>query len=173
MHVDLRIKNPLFMSDFTETWISRQILEKNLKYQILWKSVNGSWVVSCARTKMSKLIVALLGFANAPNTVCSGYGCQTTGLFLPRQSVVMINDNLWWYKIKLSGAQSCSGYQQNGLTSFCQWRWWWKIFILTAMLFGPVVRVYILGFEMLRIVEVKLVHSTITGPRCNVIQGVS
>jgi len=43
---------------------------------------------------MTKIIVALLNFANAPNTVCSGYGCRTTGLFRPRQSVVMINGNL-------------------------------------------------------------------------------
>lgn len=37
--------------------------------------------------------------------LCSGYQCQTTVLFRPCQSVAVINGNLWWYKIKLPGAE--------------------------------------------------------------------
>ena len=60
-------KLPLFLSDFTETWIFSTDFRKILKYQISWKSVH--WQRSCSmrtgsQTDMTKLIVVFRNFAN-------------------------------------------------------------------------------------------------------------
>jgi hypothetical protein len=44
----LHVKNPLFLSDFNETWVYTRVFRKKkiLKYQISWKSVQ--WEPSCS-----------------------------------------------------------------------------------------------------------------------------
>jgi hypothetical protein len=67
----------VIVSDFNQTWIFSTYFRKILKYETLWKAVNGSRIVSCeqtggqttqVRTYMMKLTVALLNFSNLPNT---------------------------------------------------------------------------------------------------------
>jgi hypothetical protein len=72
MYIGLRVKYPLFFSDFSETWIFLTDFQKILMYQILWKSVQ--WEPSCAmrterRTDITKLIVTSRNFANPPKNI--------------------------------------------------------------------------------------------------------
>ena len=54
----LRVKYPLFLSDFNETWIFWTDFPKILKCKISWKSILcGSRVVACRWTDTTKLIV--------------------------------------------------------------------------------------------------------------------
>jgi len=46
MHTVLRIKHPLFLSDFNKTWIFSPYLRKILKCQIAWKSIQ--WEPWCS-----------------------------------------------------------------------------------------------------------------------------
>ena len=65
MCVRLRIKYLLFLSDFNETWnFLDRFLEKNLRYQILSKSVRWETSVSMWMDMMD-LIAALYSFSNA------------------------------------------------------------------------------------------------------------
>ena len=62
-------KMPVILSDFSETWIFSREFWKILKYKISWKSVR--WKPRCSmrtegRTDMTKLMVALCSFTNAP-----------------------------------------------------------------------------------------------------------
>jgi hypothetical protein len=94
--IGLRVKYPLFLSEFTETWTFTTHFQKIVKYQISRKSVQ--WEQNCSmredgRTDMTKLIVAFRNFANFPknayqlnhavNTYCSegwrGYMFVYTG----------------------------------------------------------------------------------------------
>jgi hypothetical protein len=74
---------PLFLSDFNETWIFSIHFRKILKYQIPRESVQ--WETSCSlrtdgRTDMTKLLVALGNFVNAPKN-----------LILPTRSIYVWN----------------------------------------------------------------------------------
>ena len=71
LYIGLHVKYPLFLSDFTETWISSPDFRKILKYQISRRFVQ--WGPSCSirtdgrtgrRADMTKLIVAFCNFAN-------------------------------------------------------------------------------------------------------------
>ena len=65
------MKCPLFLSDFTETWIFSADFRKIFKYQISWTFVQwelGSSMWTDGLTDMTKLIVAFHSFANAPKT---------------------------------------------------------------------------------------------------------
>jgi hypothetical protein len=59
-------KYSLFLSDFDETEFSRQIFEKSSNIKFHENLSSGSRVVPCGQTEMTKLIVALRSFANAP-----------------------------------------------------------------------------------------------------------
>jgi hypothetical protein len=67
MYLRLRVKYPLFLSDFNETWIFVTDLLKLLKYRIQLKilAVGGEFHVG-RLTDIMKLIVAFRSFAKAP-----------------------------------------------------------------------------------------------------------
>jgi hypothetical protein len=75
IYIVLRVKYPLFLSDFNETWIFWTDFREILKFQIFKNTCSGSRVVPCGqterqtdgRTEMTKLIVAFRNFANAPS----------------------------------------------------------------------------------------------------------
>jgi len=65
MYIGLRVKYPLFLSDFNETWISSTDFRKRVKYQIFIKFRPLGTDLSHAdgRTdNMTKLTVALRNF---------------------------------------------------------------------------------------------------------------
>ena len=68
MYVGLHVKYPLFLSDFNDTELSRQIFEKFPSIKFNENPSSGSRVVPCGRTDrrtgMTKLIVACRNFAN-------------------------------------------------------------------------------------------------------------
>jgi len=67
MHIGLRVKYPLFLSDCNET---RQMFEKHSNIKDHEYHSSGSRVLPCGRTDkqadMTQLIVAFCNFANAP-----------------------------------------------------------------------------------------------------------
>ena len=66
MYKGLHVKYQLFLSNFNETWFLSAAFRKTIKYQISWKSV--LWKPICSiRTDMTKLIVAVCNFVNAPS----------------------------------------------------------------------------------------------------------
>ena len=69
MHVGLHVKYPLLLSDFNETCIFSTDFRQIFKYQISQKS--DRLEPSCSmrtegQTDMTKLIIAICNFANAP-----------------------------------------------------------------------------------------------------------
>jgi hypothetical protein len=73
MYITVHVECPLFLWDFSETWIFSIDLRKIIKYRILSKFVQ--WEPSCfmrtdgqtdRQTDMTKLVVTLRSFANAP-----------------------------------------------------------------------------------------------------------
>jgi hypothetical protein len=73
MHTVLHVKYQLFLKDFKDTWILSTDFRNKLKYQIPSKSAQqGSLIVTCGQTDgqadMTKQIVAVHNFANAPKT---------------------------------------------------------------------------------------------------------
>ena len=65
IYIGLRVKYPLFLSDFNETWISRQIFEKYSNMKFRKNPSSGSRVVSCGRTDMAWQVVTFRNFVNA------------------------------------------------------------------------------------------------------------
>jgi len=66
MHTGLRVQNPIFLSNFKETWICETDFRVSSIIQLSRKSVQRE--PSCMRTDrhMTKPIIALRNFANAP-----------------------------------------------------------------------------------------------------------
>ena len=64
MLLGLHIKYPLFLSDFNQTGISRQILRIILKCQISWKCVLWNPICSCGQTDRQTWRSLYLLFAN-------------------------------------------------------------------------------------------------------------
>ena len=80
----LHVNHPLFLLDFSKTWILSTDFEK-VKYKISSKSVQ--WEASCSmqadgQTDMTKLTVAFRNLANAPNNLkkkfCSNWKIATS-----------------------------------------------------------------------------------------------
>ena len=74
----LRVKYPLSLSDFSETWIFSIGFGQKLRYRVSWKSFQ--WEPSCSmrtdrRKGMTKLIAAFCNFAKAPSQVLETYEC--------------------------------------------------------------------------------------------------
>ena len=74
MFIGLRVKYPLLLSYFNETWISRQIFQKYSNMKFRKNPSSGSRVVPCGLTDMAGLVVAFRNFANAPKN-CSSDTC--------------------------------------------------------------------------------------------------
>ena len=70
MYIGFHVKYPLFLSDFNDNELSRQIFEKSSSIKFHENPSSGSRDVPCERmdrrTGMAKLIVACRNFANAP-----------------------------------------------------------------------------------------------------------
>ena len=73
INVNLRVKCPLLLSDFNETWISSTYFRKKRSSGIKFNEnlFCGSRVVPCGQTGMAKLIVTFRSVANAPENVLS------------------------------------------------------------------------------------------------------
>jgi len=87
MYIVPHVKNPLFLSDFNETWIISTVSRKVLKYQVSLSPSSGSRVVPCGqtdgRTGMMKLVVAFRNFAEAPKK-CAHMAYPGTSLPCPQ-----------------------------------------------------------------------------------------
>jgi len=66
MYIVLRVKYPLFLSDFNETWISRQTFVNSPTIKFHEYPSSESRVVPCRRTDMMKLRVAFRNLAKTP-----------------------------------------------------------------------------------------------------------
>jgi hypothetical protein len=72
MYTGLHVKCPLYWSGFNDTCIFSKKIQKMLKYQLSWKSVQ--WEPNRStrtdeRTDVTKLILAFRNFANAPKNI--------------------------------------------------------------------------------------------------------
>jgi hypothetical protein len=68
MYAGLHVRCPLFLSDFSQTWIFSAQFRKIMKYQISWKS--SQWGQNCSlrtdgRTDVKNLMVTFRNFAKA------------------------------------------------------------------------------------------------------------
>jgi hypothetical protein len=66
MYTGIHVKCSLFLSDFNETELYQQILEKSSNIKFHENPSSRSRAAACGRTDMTKLIVAFRNFANAP-----------------------------------------------------------------------------------------------------------
>jgi hypothetical protein len=73
MQISLHIKYLLFLSDLTETWISRLIIWKILKHRM-----GAELETTDGRTDVTNLIVAFRYFANAPENEAFHFPAGTT-----------------------------------------------------------------------------------------------
>ena len=64
MYIGLRVKYPLFLSEFNETWTSSTDFLTTLKYKISWSRVVSTR--TDGRTDMTKLVIVFRNFVHAP-----------------------------------------------------------------------------------------------------------
>ena len=67
MYIVLHVKYHLFLSDINETWIFSTDFRKIVRFHENRSS--GSRVITYGRTDMTKLIIALRNFVNAPEKI--------------------------------------------------------------------------------------------------------
>jgi hypothetical protein len=79
MCIGFRVKYRLFLSDFNDTWIFSTDFQKKI-IKFLKIPPSGSRIIPCGRidrqTDMTKLIIAFLNFAKAPNRGGCCVSCQ-------------------------------------------------------------------------------------------------
>jgi len=97
MSSGLHVKYPLFLSDFNVNWIFSTVFKKLLQYRILRKFLQ--WEISCSvrtggRTNVTKLIVNVSNFANAPKTAV-GFDI----VIKLRTSLTLYKDDVWTFLI--------------------------------------------------------------------------
>ena len=140
MCVGIPVNCLLFLPDFNESQILSTVFRKIFRYQISWKSVK--WGPSCyRRTHMTKLIVALRNFANAPKKgrkcgrAHSMKECQgNTGTFHSfLTSVLKVSgqhhapghftpgkEPRYPLNRRLGGPRSSSGHSREGISCSCR-----------------------------------------------------
>jgi len=62
----LRVKCPIFLSNFNQIWIFSRYFQKSYQYQISRKSVKGSRYLTCGQTDKTKLKDTFRDYANEP-----------------------------------------------------------------------------------------------------------
>ena len=117
MYIGLRVKCPLFLSDYNETCIFSTGFPQTFKYKISWKS--GQSEPSCfMRTDMKKLTVVFRNFAYAPKNEDS-FDKKKSELFL---RVMLLNSVNYTKRLatlfsamrrKLSNSLSAEGRSQR------------------------------------------------------------
>jgi hypothetical protein len=79
MYIRLRVKCPLFLSDFNETRIFLTDFRKTVRYRIQIKILAVGGEFHAGRlTDMMKLIVAFRSFAKAPKTRLTAYAYNSS-----------------------------------------------------------------------------------------------
>ena len=82
VNTGLRVKYPLFLSDFNQSLISStDFREKKSHIKFHENPSSGNQVVPCGRTGIKKLILAFHNFAKAPK-YCLGLACLTVLLVI-------------------------------------------------------------------------------------------
>ena len=110
IHVVLHLKYPSFLSDFKETGILWQILEKESSIKFHVSPFSGSRVAPDGRTDMTKLTLAYRNVAKAPNhheNSFESWYSVTSPTWKPR------NDQYCWNCILKCGLKSKTGWQKN------------------------------------------------------------
>ena len=109
MYMGIRVKDPSFLSNFNETWISATVLRKILKHNFSWKSAQIE--PSCSmrtdrQTDKTKLIFAFDNIVNAPQNstihrLCLWRQCTALKRRLPFTSRYGVTCHMTWISFRL------------------------------------------------------------------------